>query len=197
MAASIRISKALGGGRREVLRAIGFGALGLSSVFMLSFALVFAGAGTALARGFSVDPAVISLAAQLLVVAAVFQLFDGGQVVSAGALRGLADVRVPTVITFIAYWVVALPGGYLLAFPDSARAARRVDGTGGRSQLRRPAARLALPPQDPAALNRPQAGSTQRLGQARDDVLHRFGADGEPQQIGRKAVGRQFGAAGL
>jgi MATE family multidrug resistance protein len=50
------------------------------------------------------------------VVAAFFQLFDGGQVISAGALRGLHDVRVPTVITFIAYWVISLPLGYGLAF---------------------------------------------------------------------------------
>jgi MATE family multidrug resistance protein len=119
MAASIRISKALGGGRREVLRAIGFGALGLSSLLMLAFALVFAAAGGWLARGFTTDPAVIALAAQLLVVAAVFQLFDGGQVVSAGALRGLTDVKVPTVITFIAYWMVSLPLAGLLAFRAS------------------------------------------------------------------------------
>ena len=116
MAASIRISKALGEGRREVLRAIGFGALGFSSLLMLTFALVFAGAGGWLARGFTTDPAVIALAAQLLVVAAVFQLFDGGQVVSSGILRGLTDVKVPTVITFIAYWVVSLPLAALLAF---------------------------------------------------------------------------------
>ncbi len=116
MAASIRISKALGEGRREVLRAIGFGALGCSSLLMLTFALVFAGAGGLLARGFTTDPAVIALAAQLLIVAAIFQLFDGGQVVSSGALRGLTDVKVPTVITFIAYWMVSLPLAALLAF---------------------------------------------------------------------------------
>ena len=116
MAASIRISKALGEGRREALRAIGFGALGLASLVMLTFATVFALAGVTLARGFTADPAVIALAAQLLVVAAIFQLFDGGQVVSSGALRGLGDVKVPTVITFVAYWLIALPGGYLLAF---------------------------------------------------------------------------------
>ena len=55
----------------------------------------------------------------ILVVAAIFQLFDGGQVVSAGMLRGLTDVKVPTVITFIAYWVLSLPIGYGLAFHTS------------------------------------------------------------------------------
>ena len=116
MAASIRISKARGAGRPGVLRSVGFGALGLGSLVMLAFATVFALAGAALARGFTTDEAVIALAAKLLVVAAIFQLFDGGQVVSSGALRGLGDVKVPTVITFVAYWLVALPGGYLLAF---------------------------------------------------------------------------------
>jgi MATE family multidrug resistance protein len=116
MAVSIRISKARGEGRHEVLWPIGFGVLGLSCLVMLVFATVFALGGTALARGFTPDAAVISLAAQLLVVAAIFQLFDGGQVVAAGALRGLTDVKVPTLITFVAYWVVSLPVAYGLAF---------------------------------------------------------------------------------
>ena len=116
MAASIRISRARGEGRTELLRPIGFGALGFSSAIMLVFAAVFMTGGALLARGFTEDGAVISLAAQLLVVAALFQLFDGGQVVASGALRGLTDVKVPTVITFIAYWMVSLPVAYLLAF---------------------------------------------------------------------------------
>lgn len=116
LASSIRISKALGEGRREALRPIGFGALGLSSALMLTFAVLFALIGTTLAEAFTPDRAVVTLAARLLVVAAIFQLFDGGQVVSAGLLRGLTDVKVPTIITFVAYWVVSLPAGYLLAF---------------------------------------------------------------------------------
>jgi len=116
MATSIRISKQLGAGRRDVLRAIGFGSLGLAGLFMLTFALLFASAGQLLARGFTADPAVIALATHLLVVAAIFQLFDGSQVVFAGALRGLGDVKVPTIMTFTAYWLISLPTGYLLAF---------------------------------------------------------------------------------
>ena len=117
MAASIRISKALGAGQTDRLRAIGLGALGLSGVAMLVFATAFITAGGLLARGFTADPAVVALATKLLVVAAFFQLFDGTQVTASGALRGLTDVRVPTVITFVAYWLVALPLGYVLAFP--------------------------------------------------------------------------------
>ena len=115
-AASIRVSRARGEQRLELLRPIGIGALGFSSAFMGISAVVFVAYGATLARGFSSDEAVIALAAHLLVVAALFQLFDGGQVVAAGALRGLTDVKVPTVITFIAYWLIALPMAYLLAF---------------------------------------------------------------------------------
>ncbi|HVU25495.1 MAG TPA: MATE family efflux transporter [Opitutus sp.] len=116
MAVSMRLSRALGEGRREAVRAIGLGAVLMASGFMLVSATTFATLGHVLARGFTADAAVIALAAKLLVVAAVFQLFDGGQVVGAGALRGLTDVRVPTLITFVAYWVIALPAGYVLAF---------------------------------------------------------------------------------
>ncbi len=116
IAVSLRISRAVGEGRREALRPIGFGALAAGLSFMACCALVFALAGRYITAGFTPAADVAALAAQLLVVAAIFQLFDGGQVISAGALRGLADVRVPTVITFVAYWLIALPAGYLLAF---------------------------------------------------------------------------------
>lgn len=113
-AASMRISRAVGEGNRAVLRPIGFGALGLSTAIMGTFTVIFALGGRLLAEGFVQDPAVIELAARLLIVAAIFQLVDGGQVVGAGILRGLGDFKIPAVITFVAYWIVALPGGYLL-----------------------------------------------------------------------------------
>lgn len=52
---------------------------------------------------------VISIASKLIFVAAFFQLFDGMQVVVLGALRGMQDVKIPTVITFIAYWIIGFP----------------------------------------------------------------------------------------
>src|SRR5690625_7683598 len=58
---------------------------------------------------------VVSLASKLLIIAALFQLFDGIQLVTMGALRGMQDVLIPSIITFIAYWVVAIPLGSLLA----------------------------------------------------------------------------------
>jgi MATE family multidrug resistance protein len=62
---------------------------------------------------------VILIAAQLLMVAAVFQISDGLQVVILGALRGLQDVKIPTLITFIAYWLVGFPiSFYLCLYTD-------------------------------------------------------------------------------
>lgn len=58
--------------------------------------------------------AVIALAAKLLLVAAFFQISDGIQVVVLGALRGLQDVKIPTLITFVAYWLVGFPISYYL-----------------------------------------------------------------------------------
>ena len=112
MAASMRVSQALGAGRRELVRPIGFGVFGMACLVMGMFALIFWLAGPAIARSFVDDAAVVTLAGQLLAMAALFQLFDGGQVVGSGLLRGLADMKVPTAITFVAYWCVMLPMAY-------------------------------------------------------------------------------------
>ena len=60
------------------------------------------------------NDSVIKTAASLLLIAGLFQLSDGFQVVVLGALRGLQDVKMPTYITFFAYWIVGLPISYLL-----------------------------------------------------------------------------------
>ena len=76
-------------------------------------------ATTAIAALYTSDAAVAALAATLLLYAAVFQFPDGIQVLSAGALRGLKDTRVPMLITMFAYWGVGLPlGAWLGLAPD-------------------------------------------------------------------------------
>jgi MATE family multidrug resistance protein len=60
------------------------------------------------------NDAVVNTAASLLLIAGLFQLSDGFQVVVLGALRGLQDVKIPTYITFVAYWVVGFPICYIL-----------------------------------------------------------------------------------
>lgn len=57
---------------------------------------------------------VITIAAKLLIIAALFQISDGIQVTVLGALRGIQDVKIPTLITFIAYWIVGFPISYYL-----------------------------------------------------------------------------------
>jgi MATE family multidrug resistance protein len=114
MAAGMRVSQALGAGRREWVRPIGFGALGMAFAVMGVFGTIFWLGGPTIARSFVEDDAVVKLAGQLLAVAALFQLFDGAQVVGAGLLRGLSDMRVPTAITFVAYWCFMLPVAYRL-----------------------------------------------------------------------------------
>jgi MATE family multidrug resistance protein len=114
IATGIRISAAVGAGERPRLRPIGYSAMALGMAMTGCFGIAFAAAGHAIAGWFVHEEAVVSIAAQLLVIAALFQLFDGWQVTGAAALRGMTDVRVPAVITFIAYWAIALPLGYAL-----------------------------------------------------------------------------------
>jgi MATE family multidrug resistance protein len=114
MAAGMRASHVVGAGERERLRSIGVGAVGAGVATMLVFASVFALGGSVLASWFVNDRAVIVLAAQLLLVGAVFQMADGVQVIAAQLLRGISDVRMPTFMTLLAYWGIALPLGYAI-----------------------------------------------------------------------------------
>lgn len=116
MAATIRVGQALGAGERARLRNIGGSAMALGALVMGACGVVFALAGGAIARGFVDDASVTTLAASLLIVAAFFQCADGLQVIAAGALRGLSDVAVPTLICLVAYWVVFLPFAWFTAF---------------------------------------------------------------------------------
>lgn len=62
---------------------------------------------------------VVILASQLLIIAAIFQFTDTLQVVALGALRGMQDVKIPTVLTFIAYWIIGFPVSYYLSMHTS------------------------------------------------------------------------------
>ncbi|MEJ5961796.1 MATE family efflux transporter [Pedobacter immunditicola] len=82
--------------------------------FMTITALLFIFANNLLPYIYTEDTAVIRIAAQLLIIAGFFQLFDGTQVVGLGVLRGIGDVNIPTFITFVAYWIIGIPLGYFL-----------------------------------------------------------------------------------
>ena len=84
--------------------------------FMTLSAAVFLTIPHALASIYTNDPAVLALAVALIPIAGVFQVFDGLQVVSLGALRGIADTRTPMLIALLGYWVLGMPVGAWLAF---------------------------------------------------------------------------------
>jgi len=65
---------------------------------------------------FNDDREVVSMAAYLLLFAALFQISDSTQSISAGLLRGIKDVKIPTFFIAIAYWAIGIPVGCLLAF---------------------------------------------------------------------------------
>jgi MATE family multidrug resistance protein len=68
-----------------------------------------------LPQAFTKNNEVQALAGLLLLMAGIFQLSDSTQAVGAGLLRGIKDVKVPTILIGIAYWIVGIPSGYLFA----------------------------------------------------------------------------------
>lgn len=119
MSVGMRLSAAVGKGEHAKLRTIWFGAIGMGGALAVVNAGIFFFLGRVISRAFIADPAVVSTAAVLLAVAAVFQVFDGSQVINSASLRSLTDVKVPALITFVAYWMISLPLGYLLGIRGS------------------------------------------------------------------------------
>ncbi|MBN8696022.1 MAG: MATE family efflux transporter [Bacteroidetes bacterium] len=115
-AASVRVGNQYGLKSIPGIRTSGFSAFIMVLFFMGTMALGFIVLNHWLPTFFNDDPEVLSISASLLIIAALFQLSDGTQVVALGALRGINDVKIPTIITLIAYWIIGLPISYLFAF---------------------------------------------------------------------------------
>jgi len=115
-AAAVRVGHQLGRHNPEGARRAGWSAILLGAGFMSCSGLLFVSSSRSIARLFSPDPAVIRVGAMLLLVAAAFQLFDGLQAVTTGALRGAGDTKTPMLANFVAYWLIGIPLGYLLCF---------------------------------------------------------------------------------
>jgi MATE family multidrug resistance protein len=113
-AAAIKSGNHFGAKNFVGLRSSAISSYHIVLAFMSVTALIFTFGNHILPWIYTSDINVIHVAAQLLILAAIFQLFDGTQVVGLGILRGMGDVNYPTIITFLAYWVVGLPIGYWL-----------------------------------------------------------------------------------
>ena len=94
----------------------GWTAIGLGGVFMAATAVLFVAMPRTLVGLFDPGPDVLALGASLLLIAAVFQLFDGLQAVATGVLRGLGETRTAFVVNLVGHWLLGLPVGYVLAF---------------------------------------------------------------------------------
>lgn len=115
-AVAIRIGQALGGARADRLRPILKAGLLIVTVWQCLVAMTFLVGGPYIAEALSQDPQVVTLAATLFLVLALMQIADGIQSTALGALRGMMDNRVPTAITLVAYWPLALPAAYIIGF---------------------------------------------------------------------------------
>jgi len=115
-AASIRVGHAVGAREQARLRPILKAALTISVGWQAVISVIFILGGRAMAAALSDDPAVVELATLLFIVVALMQIADGVQGTSLGALRGMSDNTIPTAITLLAYWPLALPLAYLFGF---------------------------------------------------------------------------------
>lgn len=114
VAVTIRVGNQKGIGNYIELRRIAFSNFLLVFLIMFGFSIAFLFLKNYLPFMFTDNLEVVAIASQLLIIAALFQISDGFQVVLLGALRGLQDVKTPSYLTFIAYWIIGFPVSYIL-----------------------------------------------------------------------------------
>ncbi len=128
VAAMIRVGNQKGLRNFRELRRVAISIGLLTSILALVFAVFFILFNESLPKifldydsvaDFADNVEVVTIAAQLLIIAAIFQFTDALQVVALGALRGMQDVKIPTVICFIAYWIIGFPISYYLSMHTS------------------------------------------------------------------------------
>jgi len=121
-AATVRVAFELGAGRALAARRAGFLALALGIGFMSTAAVVLWTSPDAIIGVYVdiADPAnreTVQIARRLIAIAAIFQVFDGMQVIAAGALRGYKDTMIPMLLATFGYWAIGFAGCWLFAFP--------------------------------------------------------------------------------
>lgn len=115
-AAAVRVGHLIGQRDPAAAGRAGWSALACGIAFMSLPAFAFLAIPVPIARLYTTDPAVIRMSVTLLAIAAAFQLFDGCQVVAAGALRGTGNTRTPMLCNLVFYWFLGLPLGAWLCF---------------------------------------------------------------------------------
>jgi MATE family multidrug resistance protein len=115
-AAAVMVGHAVGRGDVAESRRDAVAALVCGVGFMALCAVIFGIIPQVLAGAYTTDAATFAMAATLIPIAAVFQVFDGTQVISASILRGAGDTRVPAILHALSFWAVGIPFGAWLAF---------------------------------------------------------------------------------
>ena len=115
-AAAVRVGQAVGRKDPPGIAVSGWTALLLGAGFMSAAGLALAIVPRWIARLYTPEVAVIGASAALLRIAALFEIFDGLQVVAGGALRGLGDTRTPAIAHFVGYWIIGMPVAWFLCF---------------------------------------------------------------------------------
>jgi MATE family, multidrug efflux pump len=115
-AGAVRVGHAIGRCDVPAAERAGWTALLFGAAFMSATALLFVFVPRTLIGAFTTDAGVLAIGSSLLLVAAVFQLFDGIQGVATGVLRGLGDTRTAMIWNLFAHWFIGLPVGYALCF---------------------------------------------------------------------------------
>jgi len=115
-AAAVSVGHAVGAGDGGRARRAGWLALGLGTSFMLLSGVVYLSFPAALVALYTRDPEVMALGTKLLLIVAAFQVFDGIQTITIGALRGLGETRAPMLANLLGYYALGLPIGLTLCF---------------------------------------------------------------------------------
>ncbi len=121
-AAAVRVGHAVGAGDASGVRRAAVSALVTGAGFMTLTGATFLAVPHLLARMYTDDAGVVALAASLIPIAGVFQVFDGIQAVGSGILRGIGDTRVALMLYLAGFWVVGVPVSAWLAFGAGYRA---------------------------------------------------------------------------
>ncbi|WP_241606550.1 MATE family efflux transporter [Rosenbergiella epipactidis] len=118
IASTIRVGYQLGRGSPQGAKVAAWTSQAVGLCFVCCTAIATVVFRHDIARLYNHDPAVVTLAGQLMLLAAIYQCSDSVQVIGSGILRGYKDTRAIFFITFVSYWLLGLPSGYLLGLTD-------------------------------------------------------------------------------